>query len=1433
MLKIYHDYHFYFIPSGTHRLKLTVLSEDRLQMKWKETEGNTNGYKVQVKPMAGDSEQEVMLTTKTPKATVGGLSPTKEYTLQIYVLNGSQDTLFARRKFVIEDLKSSSLARSNRRIAGASAEPKSSPGGSPESAQSPEPEATSPSPGRDSLIPGLSNSERDRPERKRQRPLGGKSTSKSSSTLNATEGTSAPPRQSTDKLELEMPDRDHQAQDTLKRGSHFQCNSSAPVDIIFLVDGSWSIGRSNFRLVREFLASLISPFNIARDKISIGLSQYSGDPRTEWDLNKFASKDKVLEAVRNLRYKGGNTFTGLALTHVLEQNLKLEAGPRPEADKIVILLTDGKSQDEANAAAQALKDLGISIFAIGVKNADEAELRQVASHPLDITVHNVLDFPLLSSLADPLSRILCKKIKERSKSGQSGGSANVDSASGALSPGPTNLIISEVTSKTFRLSWTPPLQPVEKYRIVYYPSVEGVLSEVTVDGSASSVMLVNLTSHTEYLVSVFPVYESSVGDGLRGVTATLPLSPPRSLRVTEVTHHSIKVSWQPTDETTEYLVLCTLTSNSEEEEDGKEVKVEQTEVLLEGLRPGTEYTVAVYALDGEEASEPQSILETTLGLIPTRYLTFSEVSHNSVRVHWEQPSRAVRVFQVSYISREGSNAGEVEVPGSNLSAWLVPLSSSTEYIISVTAIYSDGDSSVLTDHVTTRKVPAPYPLRVIELPGDDVRLEWGHAAIADVVVYQIKWTPLGEGKAHEISVPGNLDAAVLPGLEKHMEYQISILAYYRDGARSDTVSLRFSPLSRSPPSNLVIESETPNSLQVVWKPPDGHVLYYKVAYAPASGTSMEKTVNVSATSNHIKLPLLLPATKYKVMISAIYATGESDAVATTGRTALSLAKLPPARGFAPIRMEAACPALHADGALQGFDMMEAFGLVEKEYSSIKGVSMEPSIFSGTRIYTLFRDIQLTRRTREIHPAELPPEHTITFLLRLLPEMPKERFAVWQITDEDFQPLIGVVLDASRKSLTYFNHDYKAELQEVTFDQQEMKKIFFGSFHKVHVAVNRVRVKLFVDCKKIAEKQISEAGSVSTAGFIMLGKLTKTRGPRSGSAAFQLQSLQIVCTSVWAEEDRCCDVPALGSPGRRGAQGEQGTPGLKGEPGPPGQTGPEGPGGQQGSPGSQGRTVQGPVGPPGNKGEKGEEGHQGMQGYPGHPGLPGRDGLQGPKGMRGLEGTAGLPGPPGPRGFQGMAGAPGTNGQKGPPGDVGPTGLPGPKGERGEKGEPQSIATIYQLVSQACEQMIQTHVLKFDSFLHENTRPPVPIWKKKLIPGEPGPPGLPGNPGRMGESGEVGVPGEAGRDGYPGERGEPGVKGEKGSPGPLGHGPPGPHGKAGPAGEEALGKQGPQGSPGQIGSPGIPGTRGRSGEPGLPGICDPSGCFIGSTEDFIP
>ncbi|XP_045152907.1 collagen alpha-1(XX) chain [Echinops telfairi] len=1268
-------------------LRLSVLSEDRLQMTWREVEDSGLGYLVQVKPMAGDSELAVMLTTKAPKATVGGLSPSTRYLLCVFTLAHSGRALLARREFMMEDLKSHSVGRSSWRP-GEALEP------TPHPVENPDP-----GPSLHPPIPGVPRREQPTQVVGTAWPAPGPGTQRHSP------GSRAEREQS---------------------GAPFRCTPPVPTDMVLLVDGSWSIGHSNFQLVKDFLASIVSPFDISPQKVQVGLTQYSGDPQTEWDLNSFSTQEEVLHAIAHLHYRGGNTFTGLALTHVLEQNLQPSAGLRVDAAKVVVLVTDGKSQDDARAAAHVLRDLGADVFAVGVKNADEAELRLLASQPLDITVHNVLDFPQLRTLAGLLGRLICQRVQGRGLPPEGPVTPALSAPDLDPLPAPAGLTLTQVTSASVRLSWTPAPRPPLKYLIVWRPSKGGAPREVVVEAPTSSVELRNLSSSTNYLVSVLPVYAGGVGEGLRGLATTLPLLPPHALALATVTPHTIHLTWQPVPGVTQYLVRC-LPTPPRGEEEGREVRVERPEALLDGLEPGRDYAISVQSLQGPEASEAQGIQASTSALALPRHLDFENVTHDSARVLWGDLHRPARLCRVTYRSREGGSPGQVEAPGNASSIMLGPLSSSTTYTVRVTCVHPGGGFSTLSGRVTTRRVPSPSQLVVTELPGDKVQLEW--AAASGVLVHQIKWTPLGDGQAHEVSVPGTRCSAVLPGLGRVVEYDITILAYYRDGARSDPVSLRYTPLRRSPPTNLALASETPSSLQVSWTPPHGHVLHYRLTYTPASGSGPEKSLSVPGLRSQVTLSDLLAATKYRVLLWAVYTAGESMAALATGSTAT-------------------CPALHPDGSLSGFDLMAAFGLVDREYAALRGVAMEPSAIGGTQTFTLFKGAQLTRRASDIHRTALPREHTVVFLLRLLPETPREPFSPWQMTTEDLQPAVGVLLDAGRKSLTYFNHDPRAVLQGVTFDLPDVKKIFFGSFHKVHVAVGRSKVRLYVDCRKVAERPLGEVASPPTTGFVMLGRLAKARGARSSSAAFQLQKLQIVCNDSWAEGDRCCDLPALrgtescptptsacicssdtpgppgpqgppGLPGRDGTPGEQGFPGPQGDPGLPGQIGPEGPGSQQESPGTQSRTVQGPVGPPGVKGEKGDHGLTGSQGPSGPQGHPGRAGLQGPKGMRGLEGTAGLPGPPGPRGFQGMAGARGTVGERGPPGSVGPTGLPGPKGERGEKGEPQSLMAIYQLVSQACEAAIQTHVHQLDTVLRREPRPPRPIFEGVTRPGQPG------------------------------------------------------------------------------------------------------------------
>ncbi|NWU95692.1 COEA1 protein, partial [Upupa epops] len=173
-----------------------------------------------------------------------------------------------------------------------------------------------------------------------------------------------------------------------------------------------------------------------------------------------------------------------------------------------------------------------------------------------------------------------------------------------------------------------------------------------------------------------------------------------------------------------------------------------------------------------------------------------------------------------------------------------------------------------------------------------------------------------------------------------------------------------------------------------------------------------------------------------------------------------------------------------------FRMMEMFGLVEKEFSAVEGVSMEPGTFNVYPCYRLHKDALVSQPTKYLHPEGLPSDYTITFLFRILPDTPQEPFALWEILNEDHEPLVGVILDNGGKTLTFFNYDYKGDFQTVTFEGPEIRKLFYGSFHKLHVVISKTTAKIIIDCKQVSEKAINAAGNISAGGIEVLGRMVR-------------------------------------------------------------------------------------------------------------------------------------------------------------------------------------------------------------------------------------------------------------------------------------------------------------------------------------------------------
>nr|XP_028687098.1 collagen alpha-3(VI) chain isoform X7 [Macaca mulatta] len=174
-------------------------------------------------------------------------------------------------------------------------------------------------------------------------------------------------------------------------------------DIIFLLDGSANVGKTNFPYVRDFVMNLVNSLDVGNDNIRVGLVQFSDTPVTEFSLNTYQTKSDILGHLRQLQLQGGSGLnTGSALSYV-HANHFTEAGGsriREHVPQLLLLLTAGQSEDSYLQAANALTRAGILTFCVGASQANKAELEQIAFNPS--LVYLMDDFSSLPALPQQL-----------------------------------------------------------------------------------------------------------------------------------------------------------------------------------------------------------------------------------------------------------------------------------------------------------------------------------------------------------------------------------------------------------------------------------------------------------------------------------------------------------------------------------------------------------------------------------------------------------------------------------------------------------------------------------------------------------------------------------------------------------------------------------------------------------------------------------------------------------------------------------------------------------------------------------------------------------------------------------------------------------------------------------------------------------------------
>ncbi|XP_039379152.1 collagen alpha-6(VI) chain isoform X3 [Mauremys reevesii] len=180
-------------------------------------------------------------------------------------------------------------------------------------------------------------------------------------------------------------------------------------DIMFLVDSSGSIGPENFSKMKNFMRELVNKSDISADRVQVGVVQFSGTNKEEFQLDRYSSKSDIFSAIDRMSLIGENTLTGSALSFVSDY-FKPPKGARPAVKKFLILITDGEAQDEVKSPARALRDQGVIIYSVGVFNANKPQLEEISGKPE--LVFYVEEFNILKHIEDEIIFGICRPHEE-------------------------------------------------------------------------------------------------------------------------------------------------------------------------------------------------------------------------------------------------------------------------------------------------------------------------------------------------------------------------------------------------------------------------------------------------------------------------------------------------------------------------------------------------------------------------------------------------------------------------------------------------------------------------------------------------------------------------------------------------------------------------------------------------------------------------------------------------------------------------------------------------------------------------------------------------------------------------------------------------------------------------------------------------------------
>lgn len=153
--------------------------------------------------------------------------------------------------------------------------------------------------------------------------------------------------------------------------------------------------------MKKFIIEFLGTFRIGPDHVRVGVAKYADSPQLEIRLDDYTDATALEKAVEGIKQVGGGTETGKALEFMRQYFHKRDH----KVPEYLVVITDGKSADSVKMPAEMLRAEGVTIYAIGVKNADQDELLEISGDSKKMFFVN--NFDALTPIKDDIVTDIC------------------------------------------------------------------------------------------------------------------------------------------------------------------------------------------------------------------------------------------------------------------------------------------------------------------------------------------------------------------------------------------------------------------------------------------------------------------------------------------------------------------------------------------------------------------------------------------------------------------------------------------------------------------------------------------------------------------------------------------------------------------------------------------------------------------------------------------------------------------------------------------------------------------------------------------------------------------------------------------------------------------------------------------------------------------